>query len=203
MAGVGDDLLHPQGYLTPLSVWLHPNLTPAASAPAVVPVSILVLYPLLLDTGADLWDPMGVVNHHRLMTITASRPAVFAPAPGQRRWVRDQRAAVFAPAQGRWVHFVRIDQPVAVMVDAPYDHADAGAWQRRCRSCWQHPPTGACFAALDDAAAWVAALPRCWFHRGLATAPLSCTLRKNRHPPCPTLRSAVMPPPPTSPAGRR
>ena len=83
--------------------------------------------------------------------------AIFAPAPNQRRWVRDCLAAI----RGRrgWVYFVRIDRVERIMVDAPYDHNDSGQWERRCRSVWQCSSVGAEFASLDDAAAWVDSLP--------------------------------------------
>lgn len=86
-----------------------------------------------------------------------SRPAVFSPAPGQRRWVRDSQAAI----RGRrgWVHFIRVERVDCVMVDAPYDHNDAGQWERRCRSVWQCPSVGAEFPSLNQAAAWVESLP--------------------------------------------
>jgi hypothetical protein len=91
------------------------------------------------------------------MNSQASRPAQFAPAPGQRRWVRDWQAAI----RGRrgWVHLIRVDQVVSVMVEAPYDHNDAGQWERRCFSRWQCPSVGAEFPSLAAAAAWVAGLP--------------------------------------------
>lgn len=86
-----------------------------------------------------------------------SRPSVFAPAPGQRRWVRDRHAAIKGRRQ--WVRLIRVDRAVSVMADAPYDHNDAGRWERRCVSVWQVPAVGAEFASLREAAAWIAAMP--------------------------------------------
>ena len=85
------------------------------------------------------------------------RPYIFAPAPNQRRWVRDRRAAIRGSRQ--WVMFVRVDRVERIMVDAPYDHESVGEWERRCRSVWQCPSVGAEFPCLDDAAAWVDSLP--------------------------------------------
>lgn len=93
----------------------------------------------------------------RNRAMSPSRPAVFSPAPGQRRWVRDRHAALLGRRQ--WVRLIRVDRPMDVMVEAPYDHNDAGAWERRCVSVWQVPAVGAEFASLAAAAAWVAAMP--------------------------------------------
>jgi hypothetical protein len=86
-----------------------------------------------------------------------SRPAIFAPAPNQRRWVRDRHAAIRGRRQ--WVRLIRVDRSVAVMADAPYDHNSSGAWQRQSVSVWQVPCVGAEFPSLADAAAWIAAMP--------------------------------------------
>lgn len=88
---------------------------------------------------------------------SASRPAVFAPAPQQRRWVRDRHAAIRGRRQ--WVRLIRVDRAVSVMADAPYDHNDAGRWVQQRYSVWQVPAVGAVFPSLDAAAAWVAAMP--------------------------------------------
>jgi hypothetical protein len=86
-----------------------------------------------------------------------SRPAVFAPVAGQRRWVRDRHAAIRSRRQ--WVRLIRVDRPVAVMADAPYDHNDAGQWVQQSVSVWQIPCIGASFPSLAAAAAWIAAMP--------------------------------------------
>jgi hypothetical protein len=92
------------------------------------------------------------------MNNQPSRPAVFCPAAGQRRWVRDRRAAI--RGHRGWVHFVRVDQPHQVMVEAPYDHESVGEWERHCRSVWQCPAVGASFPSIAAAAAWVQQIPR-------------------------------------------
>ena len=75
----------------------------------------------------------------------------FAPAQNQRRWVRDRFAAIY---DGReWGHFRRRDNVNDVMVEAPYDHEDAGRWESRSESVWVHS-SGMEFSSLDDAAAW-------------------------------------------------
>lgn len=101
--------------------------------------------------AVGLWS-----NRNRAMQ-SPNRPAIFAPAPNQRRWVRDRHAAIRGRRQ--WVRLIRVDRISAIMADAPYDHNDAGQWQRRCVSVWQVPAVGAEFASLADAAAWIAAMP--------------------------------------------
>ena len=87
-----------------------------------------------------------------------SRPAPFSPAPGQRRWVRGQHAAIRGRRQ--WVRLIRVDRLSSAMADAPYDHNDSGAHVRQSASVWQVPCVGACFPNLNAAAAWVASLPQ-------------------------------------------
>ena len=92
------------------------------------------------------------------MNSFPSRPAPFSPAPGQPRWARGRHAAI--RGQRQWVRLIRIDRLSSAMVDAPYDHNDAGAHVRQSVSVWQIPCVGASFSSLRDAAAWVAALPQ-------------------------------------------
>ena len=92
------------------------------------------------------------------MNESPSRPAAFAPRPGQQRWVRDRHAAI--RNGGRWVHFWRVDEIYQEMIDAPYDHHDVGRFCSRVRSFWQCPSVGAEFQSLDDAQRWVRSIPR-------------------------------------------
>jgi hypothetical protein len=91
------------------------------------------------------------------MSAQPFRPAVFAPAAGQRRWVRDRHAAIRGRRQ--WVRLIRVDRRGLFMVEPPYDHNDSGQWERRSVSVWQVPSVGAEFASLAAAEAWVASLP--------------------------------------------
>jgi hypothetical protein len=92
-----------------------------------------------------------------MQSASPFRPPVFAPSQNQRRWVRDR----FARIRGRrgWVHFVRVDRPVSIMIDAPWGHEDVGEWERRSVSIWQCPCVGAEFASIAEAVQWVEAIP--------------------------------------------
>ena len=93
------------------------------------------------------------------MNESPSRPAAFAPSPGQQRWVRDRHAAI-RNFDGRWVHFWRVDDIYEQMIDPPCDHNSVGVFSRRSHSFWQCPCVGASFHSLSDAREWVISLPR-------------------------------------------
>lgn len=77
--------------------------------------------------------------------------ASFSPASNQRRWVRGNNAAIFDGRQ--WGYFRRRDVIEDVMVEAPYDHEDAGRWVSQSVSVWVHS-SGMQFDSLADAQAW-------------------------------------------------
>lgn len=78
----------------------------------------------------------------------------FSPASNQQRWVRDRQAAI-RNRRGNWIHFNRIDRIENVMIDAPYDHNDSGAFSSSSRTFWYCESVDASFNSMNDAYNWV------------------------------------------------